>query len=509
LKTVQSSTQLPARLLLLVAGLVPIVSIIALAAIPIPLGKPGTLVYPYSRFDAVRLMNIALALIPIGLLVLAVRVAAGERRGRELLSIALLVLGIAGMGIWALTSAPHWQRQNFFNMASPSHDGAFLLEADHVRQVGVGEYVRTFAARAATPPADMKGTRVISNPPAVTLIATACDALIDSTDGLRDTLAAIAVDEPGVSDDTLRYAARALLFAGVLIAMWVLSGAVLYGAARTLVPAHVAVFVAACATVTPMTVLFTPGKDAAQLLTVALPLWLWLLALKRGSGVLGVLAGAAVELACGFSLVHVWVALCVAAASTAASVRLRNAKTVLRVLSSALAGVLLAGSALWWMTGYNVIAASSAVAHAQAAVTRGEGAMPLTWQMVGVPLFLLFAGPALWFLTVAMGRGSAPSAHAIFGRALILTCVVIMLLTVGFTNIETPRLWIPFAALLTLGLTLAAPWIEGDRHAVARTLAWVVAIQGLASAYQWSKMDMRETEMRLLETPEGGARLFQ
>lgn len=501
-------TPLPSRALLVAAALVPVAATLVLAAFQIPLGKPGTLVYPYSSLDAIRLAKVAIALVPIGLLALAVRGAAGERRGCEPLSVGLLALGIAGMGVWALISAPKWQRQNFFNMASPSHDGAFLLEAEHIREVGVGEYMRMFASRAAMPPGKMKGTRVISNPPAVTLIAAACDAAVRNSVGLRDTLTTLAIDEPNIEENAQQHAARALLFSAVLIGMWVLGGVVFYGAVRTLAPPHIAVFVAACATVTPMTLLFTPGKDAAQLLTVALPLWLWLLAMKRGSAGLGVLAGAAVGLACLFSLVHIWVTVCVAGASVLAIGRLRDAGTLLRVLSSALAGVLLASLALWGLAGYDVITATSAVAGAQAAVTRGDAAMLLAWQIVGVPLFLLFAGPALWFLALAMRRGSTPSAHAMFGRGLILTCVLVMLLTVGFTNIETPRLWIPFAALLTLGLTLAAHWIDGDRRAVARTLAWVVAIQGLVSAYQWSKMDMRETELRLLESPEGGARLF-
>jgi hypothetical protein len=74
-----------------------------------------------------------------------------------------------------------------------------------------------------------------------------------------------------------------------------------------------------------------------------------------------------------------------------------------------------------------------------------------------------------------------------------------MLLTVGFTNLETPRLWIPFVPLLLLGSLLRIEALRQPSRRVALALAVLVATQVTAAALQWSFMDMRETESRLAE----------
>ena len=74
-----------------------------------------------------------------------------------------------------------------------------------------------------------------------------------------------------------------------------------------------------------------------------------------------------------------------------------------------------------------------------------------------------------------------------------------MLATVGFTNLETPRLWIPFVPLLLLGGMLRIEALRQPSRRLALALALLVATQITAAALQWSFMDMRETETRLAE----------
>ena len=83
-----------------------------------------------------------------------------------------------------------------------------------------------------------------------------------------------------------------------------------------------------------------------------------------------------------------------------------------------------------------------------------------------------------------------------------------MIATVGFTNVETPRLWIPFTPLLLLGGALQLSAFRQPGRKAAVLLAVLVFAQFAVSAAQWSLMDARETEMRLLEQPEGGPRFF-
>jgi hypothetical protein len=213
-------------------------------------------------------------------------------------------------------------------------------------------------------------------------------------------------------------------------------------------------------------------------------------------------------LACLASLVHAWVAVIVVVATILGAPADGRRRVLWRVCLPAVGGavVVIAGLALF--SGMNWFATGWSVARAQAEVTRGEEAMPLVWQMLGVPLFLLFAGPALWFVSLSLPRQRACDADARFGLVLVIGSVLVMLATVGFTNVETPRLWIPFTPLLLLGGALQLPAFRNPRRTAAGLLAALVFLQFAVSAVQWSLMDARETETRLLEQPDGGARFF-
>jgi hypothetical protein len=255
--------------------------------------------------------------------------------------------------------------------------------------------------------------------------------------------------------------------------------------------------------------LFTPGKDPTQLLTVALPLYLWLLACRRRSIWVAACAGLCLVPALLVSLVHAWIAVVVVVATLLGTrgVPAQPRGLLLRVCFPATGAALLGAAGLYLLCGLDLLATARAVAASQAAVTRGPGAMPLARQLLGVPLFLLLAGPA-WWATVLWngGRYGRPAfateeaaGSARLGRYLLLGSGLVMLATIGFTNLETPRLWIPFVPLLLLGGLLQLPLLRGPAARTRLLLAALVFVQATCSAAHWSLMDMRETETRIVE----------
>jgi hypothetical protein len=262
--------------------------------------------------------------------------------------------------------------------------------------------------------------------------------------------------------------------------------------------------------VTPATLLFSPGKDPAQLFSSALLIWLALTAYKRASILIAIAAGAAFVLGCIMSLVHVWIAaILLATVLREAAATRQSTRLLLRCVAPAIGGALAALVVLRVGADCDLLEIARTTAAAQAGVTRGPGAMPLLWQALGVPLFLLFAGPAFLAALAACHRTSEPAcADGRFGRTLLLLTTIVAIATVGFTNMETPRLWIPLAPLLLLGAALNIPAACASNRTAAALAATVVFVQITASAVQWSFMDMRESEMRLFHRPGEAARLF-
>ena len=200
------------------------------------------------------------------------------------------------------------------------------------------------------------------------------------------------------------------------------------------------------------------------------------------------------------SLVHVWVAaaLWVACALHARGTAGRWRSLWLRNSLPAFAGALVVALLLYLLWGWDVLASAWAATRSQAQVTRGPGAMPLVWQVLGLPLFLLFAGPAIWAVVLWLTRGRMHDDDARFGGYLLASTALAMLVAVGFTNLETPRLWIPFVPLLLLGVALQLRVLRARAGRAALMLAVLVFAQVTISAAQWSLMDMREAEVRLL-----------
>ncbi len=508
------------------AALLPLAATLLLFALNIPLGKPGALTYPYSPLWAARQLALPWLLPGAALLGLgawlsfpsatAGRCCASSTTRR--LGLASLVAGALATGLWVFIAPPRFVSQHCFNMISPSHDGAFLNESLTVEDVR--DYLRAFPQRARTPPQEMKGTRVISNPPGTTLLAVGVRHLLSvwpAPAGLIDRTLVGA--EAGPPPQRVRMV-LGLAFALALWLLWLLAGVFLYLAMRQFLEPGPAAVLAGLCLFSPAALVFAPGKDPAQLLTAALPLWTWLVAWRRRSPAAAGVSGALLVAACLVSLVHVWLAAIVAVACAAGLVGHRGEWRLLtlRVILPAAGGALAAG-AICYGVGLDLLAALQAVAQSQARVTRGPGAMPLLWQALGIPLFGLFAGTGFWAALLWLTGGRSRDGPARFGLVLVLAAALVMVLTVGFTNIETPRLWIPFMPLLLLGLAVQLPQFRepggaaaaagSGRRGHARLLAVTLVVHVLCAALQWTYMDMRESEMRLLVHPDSGARFFE
>lgn len=517
---------------LLLATALPLAVHLLLFQLNVPLGCPGRFVYLYSPIYVMRLERLP-SFVPAGaLLALGVYLAARSETREDTPSTKpptsrkltrwsghlSALLGLVLLAVAAYRAPPQHLSQHYFNANSPSHDGAFVEEAQQITDLRT--YLRDFPARARSAPAELRGTRIISNPPGATLLAYGLDRL-------RLTLPSLGAYagegiRAGIGDDTLYSRLRpqaelSILFLWTLTALWALSGVTLYAAGRALLPTAPAWTYAIVCVLTPATLLFVPGKDPAQLLTASIPLGLWLLAWRRGRSWAAALAGATLVLTCLASLAHVWLAAIVFGATLWATWgecgRTRDfsalRRLLLRVLLPAATAAVLVAGLLGLLCDLNLVASLRAVAQSQAEVTRGPHAMPFMWQTLGAPLFVLFSGPALWCVLAWSMAGHTPPPAALapstaydrrFANALLLGTVAVLVGTVGFTNVETPRLWIPFVPLLMLGAFVRLNTRVGRRvPSLATWLAALIAVQVCVSALQWSLMDARESETRLVE----------
>lgn len=488
---------------LALGGLVPLSVAVGLWYARVPLGCPGRLVYLYSPVFSLRMQAVPVALVLAAALAASVLLMSSARRLRRAGGFLVLAGALTAVGVWAYRAPPAHYEQHFLNLHSMSHDGAFVSEA--VRVDAIRTYLHGFPQRARTPPAEMRGTRVISNPPGATLLAVAADRVATGFPALAGWVARPLADEP-LPTDLKHRTAVGFIFYGLLAMLWLVAVVPLYGVGRLFFPPGVAAAYAVCCAVTPMTLLFSPGKDPAQLLSVAVPLYLWLRAWRRGGTWTAAAAGAAFTLATVVSLVHVWVSAIVVL-STLLTVGARRADwraAGLRLLLPAAGGAVVAAVGLYVVADLNLWATARAVARSQAEITHGPGAMPWLWQALGVPLFLLFAGPACWAVGLWAGlrrAGLEPvrDDDARFGRRLVVLSALVMLATVGFTNLETPRLWMPFVPLLLLGGLLQLSALRRPDRRVVVLLAALVFVHVGAAAIQWALMDMRESETRLVE----------
>ena len=477
--------------------LIPLLLVVLLYLCDVPFGRPGVQVYRYSGYVFARGLAV---MTPILLLVPAVVVL---RRGRAMERLThrgarvVTILIAVALGVWAHLASPFAAEQHFFNLESPSHEGAFVLEARRIE--ALGPYLADFPSVLQRTPEELKGTRVLSNPPGMTVMAVGIDRLLNRCPSFKRWL--LDAHHTGMAADSIEgtNCAQALVLAWLLSALWIVAAGFIYAlAALWFAPLPAAVLTLICV-FNPSSVAFSPGKDPAQLLTIAMMTWGWMAGFVQGRRWPAFLGGIALVAGLTIGLVHAWIALIVVVASawSARSDGDGLRRLLLRGMVPTVGGAAFACLVAWLVWRWNIPKTSIAVAASYERVAGYLGPQPWAWFLAQVPMFALFAGGGIWLLAYGMFRTSLTDSPAGLGLAMVLVTVVVMVLSAFRTALETPRLWLAFVPLLALGMALRMPTFRHSSSGSLRTLLTIAVLQVTTTCLQWCLFDVRESEMRL------------
>jgi hypothetical protein len=485
----------------------------ALAALPVvvlylagvPLGQEGKFVYRYSDFVIPRLASAVPVVFPASVAAVAIGLLC---QGRRWLGYATAVVGIIWLVGWSFAAPPHFMLQHAMNFHSPSHDGAFLNEAELIQPGGtsrsqgemLGGYLRQFDKRIQTPWERFGGTRVISNPPLTTVLFRWITWTWPGRSYPPGWIERVYLESyPTITPDLVASPARSLRVALVCSIGLALAGVAAVGLGREFLSPPAAVLFAVIVTFNPMTVHFNPGKDPAQLLTVNLMLWAWFAGDRRRWWVLHAVAGMVLAIGMGFGLIHLWVAI--AALAGTAWHALASSGGGLRFLGRhvlpTVAGGVLLWLAVWMSTGWNLAATVLAVAQRWSVLQPELGYHRGLWLAIGLPNVLVFVAAGVWLAAIAALRWRwRPGSFG--GRLAVAT--LLTMVVVYFTGIpyELPRLWVVFLPPLTLGLMATQPLSRGrTNRRVMGLMLLVLMVQVTTTVIHWTLLDARESEYRL------------
>jgi hypothetical protein len=495
------------RAILLLLGasfVIPLGILLVLTATEVRFGQ-GYFAYRYSPVRGLR-TNRALPAVVIGAVAAGAVVLLSRReRKHRVGGHALLIASLAAAGVWIWFAPPAYVNQHMFNLSSPSSDGAFALEARDMKSLP--EYLARFPQRLKLTPAQMGGTRVLSNPPLTTVVAYAVRGGALETNRPPTALEQRLMVAHDISPEQARDIAYALRVGLALCVLWTLSGVAAYLLGRVLLsPAGAAVF-AVIVTFNPCTVHFVPGKDPAQLLSINLMLWAWLLAWRRRSPLLAALGGAILTIGATAGLIHIWVALVALAATAwdAWRTRVGGAGLTMLLVNAFAAGVgaLAVISAAYFVLDWNVPRTLVAVSSRWGEIQKTFEMNRAIWFAIGLPIFLLFLAPGFW----ALAGLSLRRRRMNFGTRLAICTVAVMLFIYAVMGVtyELPRLWVAFLPPLALGLAIDSSLLRAKSGAphprVAKALALVVMTHVVFTAMHWTIFDAREAEYRL--SPRG------
>jgi hypothetical protein len=464
----------------------------------LPLGERDKMEYRYTSVLSLRAMRTLPGWIGAGAALLGTwKLVRGEQRA----GLAAGAVALAVLCGWTWWQPPEPAYQHVFNLMSPSHDGAFVLEAE---KVGPMEpYLRRFGDYLRRTPEDVFGTRVLSNPPGMTVLS----ALVEGTlpTPVPDAAPERAFMAPDLEASQAHDVAVRIRMSFVLTAILAASGVFAYLLGREfLSPLGAAVF-ALLVTINPATANFSPGKDPAQLLTINAMMWLWFSGHRRQTVLCSALAGAVLVVGATFGLIHVWVALAAVLATawkTVADGASLGRYVVARIVPAAVGAAGVVG-VVYLATGWNIPLTLAAVAKRFQEIQYTIKFTRPLWAVIGLPLFLLFVSPAVFVI----GALSRPwrvrrAGGATWGTCVLASTVAVMLVTyvIGVTY-ELPRLWIAFLPLLTLGA--CADWAvlrgRAPRPRVFQPVALLVAVHLVTTFVNVAMLDARESEYRMMQ----------
>ncbi len=488
-------------------GLLPLFALLVLFGFDQPLGQPH-LLYRYSHYWMLRAPSALFAMIfATGAAILLHRAwqseqGSGERRGMA----CIAVLGYVALIVWSFFAAPYAHLQHVFNFMSPSHDGAFVLEAAPLFEPEqISAYLKDgFYERVRQEPENMAGRRILSNPPGMTLLAAGCHKFIHSNPDIETYLInTLHLEEAKPTNVAQRRLfATAALLAIVLTALWGLSMIPAYRLFRLFLPIESACALSFAVVFNPATLTFTPGKDPAQLLFVLTIAWFWLSAYRRARWWEAAFCGMTCTVATMAGLIHVWILFILAVATLwhTASLDKRVSRWFGRVLLPTVVGGFAMSGAIYLFTGWNVARTALAVGLRYSEIQEGVIPDPLALILWGIALYTLFVGPGLWAIGLAL-RGVKKSSEANLGVRLLIVTVAVMAYTY-FTanNNETPRLWIPFTPVLLLAISLRRSILFESNARNRQLCLALILLQLTCTLASWSLLDVRESEYRLFVT---------
>ncbi|UCF33864.1 MAG: hypothetical protein JSV78_00870, partial [Phycisphaerales bacterium] len=501
----------PRPTVLIIAGAIALVALILLYLCDVPIGQPH-LLYRHSPLVPLRLIAAVFALIFGGIAIWALYEALhiGGRWRRWFGGVG--ILGYIALVFWTYFAPPAHFRQIIFNLQSPSHDGAFVVEGWTIESIP--EYLSSgFYERLRNEPEDMAGRRVLSNPPGATVVALLCRRWVERSPGLRTWLLnrygeLKEVDEPFLQTTFAANLVLAMLFT----VAWGLSLVFGYRLCRLWMPPLASAAVAFACVFNPSTVNFTPGKDPAQMLTVLAILYFWFAGYLRGGKARGFVVGLIFAAATMIGLIHVWILAIAAVATFWHAVLGRNMRDralelphALRrwltcCLVPAVGGGLVVAIVAYLTLDWNVVKCALLVGLRYGDIQEGIIAEPVYWALVGLPMFLLFVGPMPWVQVLGMRKDVSDGSVAL-ARDIMVCTVIVLIYTYFFANNnETPRLWMPFIPLLIIPLALRRSLFRLDTIAARRVCILLLAIQLVVTVFHWSLMDVRESEYRIFET---------
>lgn len=507
----------PRRLFMLAAAAGPLLILAVLFASSITLGSPRRFVYPYSLIAHQRLASSLIPMLVLLPMLLACRWIGSSERARHRLGLSIFALGYLAIVLWTHVGPPRARLEHVFNMSSPSQDGAFMIEARTI--TNLPDYLETFPELLQRSPDELRNIRVLSNPPGATILARGVLELQRAAPQLFDSIERLVVaGEEGVSDPNNEYA-QDEAFTILLTLMWAAAILFAYPLARLWLAPLAALTVAVACVFNPTSVMFTPGKDPAQLLTVLAMLFFWFRGYVKGRWWWGAAFGAAAVVGALLSLVHIWIALIAVTATIwhagRSSERHRRILTV--SLLPAAASAVVVSLIAYLSIGCNIPVILFATARRYMELQQDVLISPFYYNLLGGGIFLLFIGPTFWMLlTLAFSeRGRRTNAAATrphsdvddcrrLGRTLLICTLAVLLYTYFFAqNAEIPRLWTVFVPLLVLPLAIRFPPLP--RRGKGASAKWsptlliaILACQTYGTLLCWSLMDPRGTETRLV-----------
>jgi hypothetical protein len=163
----------------------------------------------------------------------------GRRRRKQRLAggLALMVSTISVV-LWVWAAPPQATTQHMFNLMSPSHEGAFMIEVDDLQRadLAIEAYLRDFDQHIQKTPKEMLGTRVLSNPPGLTVLFYGITTLFPPQLDPPGWSERLLAEHFGAAPEELPRTLRTMQYAAALLFAWALAAPVAYALGRLFLP---------------------------------------------------------------------------------------------------------------------------------------------------------------------------------------------------------------------------------------------------------------------------------